>query len=122
MTRKTRILLLLCAAIFLSGVLGCVWVLNRPRGTWVEILQDGSLIQRIDLSQARDQNIDVEYEGRSNRITIENGRIRVSQADCPDHICVDRGWLDSSIPIVCLPNRLVIQYTDQGANIDALAQ
>ena len=43
-------------------------------------------------------------------------------ADCPDQICVHMDWLEAA-PIVCLPNRLSIQYADgEGASgLDAVA-
>ena len=120
MSKKYRILIFICSFIFLAGVLASIWVMNRPVGTWVEIVQDGSVIRRLDLSQAKDQTIEIQYDGRSNFIEIENGKIRVSKADCPDHTCVNMGWLDSSVPIVCLPNHLVIQFAGRQADTDAL--
>lgn len=122
MNRKYRILTSLCALIFLASALGIAWEMNRPVGTRVEIVQDGSVIKRLDLSRAADQIIEIEYDGRRNLVEVENGRIRVSEADCPDHTCVDRGWLDSPLPIVCLPNRLVVRYAGQQADADALVQ
>ena len=119
---RYKVLIFLCGAIFLVGILESAWVLNRPHGTWVEIVQDGAVIERLDLSQAEDQTMEVEYNGRINTIQIENNRIRVSEADCPDHTCINMGWLDSSLPIVCLPNHLVIQYADQETDTDVLVR
>lgn len=31
------------------------------------------------------------------------------EIDCPDGICVKTGWVDGGTPIVCLPNRLIIE-------------
>ena len=44
-----------------------------------------------------------------NIIEIKNGRIHMQKADCPDHICMNIGWL-SDVPIVCMPNKLVIEF------------
>jgi hypothetical protein len=45
-----------------------------------------------------------------NEITAEPGRICVSHASCPDQVCVNMGWRsDGGFPIVCLPNKLVIE-------------
>lgn len=51
---------------------------------------------------------------------IEEHKIRMLEAECPDHICMDMGWLDSGMPIVCLPNHLVIQFTDKSSGIDSI--
>lgn len=57
---------------------------------------------------------------RSNTIQIQDGKICVQAAECPDQTCVHMGYLsDSGLPIVCLPNRLVIQFSN--AELDGIA-
>ena len=85
MKRKAMILGLLCAVLCLAGIFGSLWILIRPHGTQVEIVQDGMVLQQLDLSQTENQMIEVEYEGRINQIQIEDGKIRISAADCPDN-------------------------------------
>ena len=66
--------------------------------------------------------ISIEYQGRTNLIEICDGRIRVAEADCPDQLCVQMGWLQNSgLPVVCLPNRLVIQYAQSLDGLDAIS-
>ena len=56
-------------------------------------------------------------------VEIKDGKIRVSEAECPDKTCVRTGWLSSSaMPIVCLPNHLIIEFEDENSEIDALAE
>jgi hypothetical protein len=44
---------------------------------------------------------------------IEDGEICVSSAECPDKTCVKMGKLRSeSLPIVCLPNHLIIRFAE----------
>ena len=60
--------------------------------------------------------------GLTNTILVEPGRIRVSEADCPDQICVHQGFIsDGTTPIVCLPNKLIIQIIGGGEALDAAA-
>ena len=50
---------------------------------------------------------------------IKDHMIHVKSADCPDKICVDTGWIGGdrkSVPIVCLPNRLVIEFEKSSAD------
>lgn len=112
----------LCALIFLGGIGGMIWNLTRSHGRQVEILQDGKILYTLDLAQAEDQTFTVTYGGRTNEIEIRDHQIRVKAADCPDQICVHMDWLEAA-PIVCLPNRLSIQYADgEGASgLDAVA-
>ena len=112
----------LCAVLFLGGIGGMIWNLTRSHGRQVEILQDGKILYTLDLAQAEDQTFTVTYGGRTNEIEIRNHQIRVKAADCPDQICVHMDWLEDA-PIVCLPNRLSIQYADgEGASgLDAVS-
>jgi len=74
------------------------------------IYSNGNLIERLDLSGiAEPYTITVDSGSGVNVITVERGRIRVSEADCPDGSCVRQGWISGGVtPIVCLPNRLLI--------------
>lgn len=120
--KVTYILAALCILLFLGGIGGMTWNLNRHHSSQVEILQDGEILYTLDLEQAEDQTFTVTYEGRTNEIEIRDHRIRVKAADCPDQICVHMDWLDAA-PIVCLPNRLSIQYADgeSASGLDAVA-
>lgn len=90
-----------------------VWFLavRKPEGTTANIYLDGVCVESMDLSAVEEsRSFLVEGPAGSNRITVEPGRICVSEADCPDQVCVHQGWIsNSALPIVCLPNRLVIR-------------
>ena len=110
---KTRTWIVLIASVALLLIALSVFLLtSRSEGTVVQIIQDGTVLQEIDLSRVREPySFEVEApDGGVNRIEVEPGRIRVSDADCPDKICMSQGWLsDQSVPIVCLPHRLIIK-------------
>ena len=77
-----------------------------------EIYSDGVLIRTVSLSQDQEFTVTAP-NGGSNTVTVKDGKIAVTQADCPDHYCMHRGFCDSGSPIVCLPNGLVIQFTGE---------
>ncbi len=123
MSRGAKVLLavlvLLCAG-------SAAWLLLRPSqpGLTARITLDGEVIEEIDLSRVKEPfEFDVEGPGGfSNTIRVEKGRICVIRAGCRDQICVHQGYIqDSSVPIVCLPNRLIIEITDGGKELDAAA-
>lgn len=116
---KHRFWIALCVILLVIGLVGSIVMLRRPHGTWIEIVQDSKVLYRLDLAGAEDQTIKIEYEGRVNIVQIENHKVRMLEADCPDHICMDMGWLDSAMPIICLPNHLVIQFANEGSDMDA---
>ena len=117
---KQKILIWSCVAVFLMGIAGSIVVLILPHGTQIEIMQNGTVLYTFNLTEAQDQVLEIEYDGRINTVQIENGRIRMLEAECPDKTCVHMGWLNAgSMPIVCLPNHLSIQFTDT-EDMDAL--
>ena len=114
-------LLAAAAVIFLASAAASAYLLLRQKGKTVEIISGGNVIYTLDLSQEPDREITVEYEGRKNVIKLENGDIYMLEAECPDHTCIRTGRLSKAgVPIVCLPNKLMIRYTDgTGGDVDA---
>ena len=46
--------------------------------------------------------------------------IEESEAGCPDQVCVHQGFIaDGTVPIVCLPNKLIIEISGGGDRLDA---
>ena len=98
-----------------------VWQnIKSKDNTVAEIVSDGRGVKTIDLS-----NIDeaYEFEVRNelgyNKIRAEKGRIAVIEADCPDKVCVNQGYIaGGDLPIVCLPHKLII--TMGNGNVDAV--
>ena len=89
------------------------------------IYQDGKLIHKLDLSVvAEPYIIIVECDAGVNVVAVENGRVCVSEADCPDGSCVRQGWLSGGVtPIVCLPHRLVIELErSEVTDVDAVVR
>jgi hypothetical protein len=61
-------------------------------------------------------------EGGYNVITVEPGRIAVSDANCRDRVCVHYGWLSKSrIPILCIPHKLMIRISGSDGGPDAVS-
>lgn len=118
---KQKNLIWICAIIFLLGIGESVLLFLAPHGTQVNIVQDGTVLYTFDLATAKNQTLEIEYEGRINTVQIGEGRIRMLEAECSDKICVHMGWLRSrGIPIVCLPNHLSIEYVESGDTVDAV--
>lgn len=105
---KTRTWIgLIALAALLCGGLGLL-LLSPSQAQYAEIRSDGKLIQTVDLRI--DQTFTVRSERGTNIITVADGKIAVTEADCPDGYCMARGYCSGGAQIVCLPNRLVIQF------------
>lgn len=113
---RVKIIIIAVIVLFLAAAAGTVYVMRPSESRLAEVVQDGKVIYTFDLSTADDQTITViSADGSSsNTITICDGQISMSDAECPDKTCVKTGILRSeSIPIVCLPNKLIIRFCDE---------
>ena len=116
---KTRTWIILLCALLLLSVLACIPLLSSKPAGRAKITSDGEVITIVDLKI--DQEFTVESDrGGSNTITVKDGAIAVTAAECPDHYCMKRGFCNGGTQIVCLPNRLVISFL-QEADVDFVA-
>lgn len=88
-----------------------------------DIYQDGNLLASITLDDVTaPYSFTVTGEnGCVNEIEVRSGNIGIISADCPDKLCIHQGFArNSKLPIVCLPNRLVIQLRENDpVSVDA---
>lgn len=109
---KTKTWIAIFAALFAISIAAALVIPRVGGGRTANIYREGKCIMSIDLDKVEEAYTFTleDEEGHINVIEVEPGRIRVASANCPDKVCVDRGWLESgSRPIVCLPARLVIK-------------
>ena len=122
---KTRVLVaILLLLLVVSVVLCLVFFLPRKNGdkNTANVYVDGELVFSVDLTETTTFERTIETPGGYNVIQVDNGRIRVVDADCPDKVCVDTGWRTAGgAPIVCLPHKLVIKIEKNG-EFDAISE
>ena len=109
---KTKFWVALIAAVLIICVGLSLWLLwPGEDAAYAEVWSDGKLLHKLALSV--DREITVQTDRGTNVITVKDGKIAVTDADCPDHYCMDRGFCAGGTQIVCLPNRLVIRFVSQ---------
>ena len=88
-------------------------------GKTAEIYSDNKLIKTVSLN--KDDEFTIKNGDNYNIVRIRNGKISVCESDCKNQICVKQGEIDNSLlPIVCVPNRLVIRVdSSKQDSIDA---
>ena len=114
---KTKYYIALLAAIFLICIGISILTLGGETASRAKITSDGRLVRVVDLAVA--QEFTVETEDGYNVVTVKDGKISVTEASCPGHYCMARGFCNSGAQIVCLPNRLVIEFLGE-AEIDGV--
>lgn len=110
MKTKTWIALLCAAAAVCLGL--SLWLLlpGKP-ATAVKVISEGKVLYTLPLSA--DTRLEIVSTRGTNVVTVKDGKVAVTAADCPDQYCAARGWCSSGSQIVCLPNRLVLEFTGQ---------
>lgn len=104
-------------AIIVGVILGVIFLLSivftarqfliQPESATAAIYQNGKLIRTV--STDHEESFRIEDGDNWNEITVSKDGIRVTDASCPDQICMHTVWKGSgSLPIICLPNHLVI--------------
>ncbi len=122
--KKQKLVIIIIAAVFFISAAVSAYMLLSDKCDTVEIISGGKVLYTIDISREPDREIVVEYKGRKNVIAIKDHEIYMKEAECPDHTCIKTGKLSKSgVPIVCLPNKLIIKYSDNGSegDVDAAA-
>lgn len=122
--KKAAIIIIIILLLLLSSTAVILYRSKTAKtGKYAEIYQDQKLIRVIDLTQEKEPyTITIEGEdGAYNVLEIRDGSIGVADASCPDKICKNMGFLsDTTLPITCLPNHLVIQIRDGGQTDERL--
>lgn len=106
----------IASAVIISIIVIAIKSRDRQPATVALVYQDSKLIRTISLDDVKEPyTIRVDGEEGYNILEVEKGKIRVSEASCPDKLCVNMGFRDNSLlPITCLPNHLVIKIEKEG--------
>lgn len=108
MRRLKNDLVLIIAFVVAVFVVFSVFLITRKDGDTVKVKINGVTTAEYKLNQDFTTVID-SYNNGKNTLVIENGRVYIKDADCPDKICENhRPISKSGETIVCLPNRLII--------------
>ena len=120
--KKADLVLILSVTLF-SLVLSALFLIHDFRNPqpMLEVSKDGEILGVYPLDE--DREFRIEGEEGYNLCRIENGTVRIMEADCRDHSCV------RSLPltkrggtIICLPHRVVLRIIDGSGAPDAVAE
>ncbi len=92
---------------------------TQKEGACVEVKIDGTKVATYPL------NVNATYtlNGGTNILTIEDGYAYLSEADCPDHLCVKQGKISKTGQVItCLPNKLTVTvYGGEPNDVDIIS-
>ena len=117
MKTKTWVLLITLVAMVCLGL--SVWLFRLTgQAAYVKVISEGKVLHTLPLNE--DTQLEVASTHGTNTVTIKDGKVAVTQADCPDKHCMNRGFCDGGAQIVCLPNRLVLEFIGN-SDIDGIS-
>lgn len=117
---KKNTLILIAVILILAGGF---YLLNRyvlqEDGAAAVVTVDDREIGRYSLSE--DQTVTL--NGGTNTLVIEDGYADITDADCPDQLCVDQKKISKNgESIICLPNKLVVSIvSSEERDFDAVS-
>lgn len=123
--KKNDVILIVVLLVIAFTILGAtrLWQKNNTDdGAVVIVTVDGVEQGRYPLNQDCEQRFDFP-DGSYNVLRISEGRAEISEASCPDQICVKHHKIHyTNETIVCLPNKLVVEIQGGEENeVDAIA-
>lgn len=122
MKLKKADIVLVLALLLVAAAAGLFMLAVRDAGAEAVVVQDGKEILRLPLNEDTEEVITRGED--SNTVVIRGGTARVTEANCPDRVCVHTGEIRyEGQTIVCLPHKLVVKIEGgDNQDVDAVAQ
>lgn len=105
--KKADIILLVAILAVALTALAAVLILRDNSADTVVVTVDGKEYARLPLTEDTELIINSE-SGGVNKLTIKDGKAYMSEASCPDKVCINTGALTDITPIVCMPNNVIV--------------
>lgn len=124
MTRWDKYLIVLVLIISISSMVYIKNIAASQNDKYIAVEVNGSEYKKVTFSEDdKSRYLDIKTKYGYNKLEIENGKVRVIDASCPDKLDVKQGFIkDVGEVIVCLPNRMVVEIKGEKnpeKNIDA---
>jgi len=120
---KKKDLILLGGILIISLVVIVIINFTKTEGDKIIIIKDGKVYETLDLNKNTTFTMK-EDNGAYNIITIEDGWVSMTEANCPDKICVKHSKIHyNGESIVCLPHKLVVEiHNGENNEVDIIAK
>jgi hypothetical protein len=108
------IVILLLSTMIVVGALFARKLTEGQEGKQVVVSVDGVEVASFPLDEDLTYEI-AGYDEGHNTLIIKDGEAYMSDASCPDHLCMGMGKIShAGQSIICLPNRVIVEIRDNG--------
>ena len=125
MMNKCSKRLIISVIVAVLTVLSCCFLLffsDKGSRKAAYIYSKGELLYSIDLTGENKEFI-IETDNGYNTVCLKDGKIGITEADCPDKTCIKTGFTDSPfIPVICMPHRLEIVIKSDAMETDGVSR
>ena len=120
-SKKKEIIAVLILVLIAVVSFVCIRFFVEGKGKYVKVYVNEKLTKTFDLTKDREYFIESKFG--YNLLIIKNERARILDADCPNKICVNKGYISKNgESIICLPHHVVVTVeSSEDNNVDAVA-
>ncbi len=117
--KKNDVLLI----IIILAVAGSAYWLHEKIGTKGANCITVKVNGRIEGVYSLGEDQEIEINGGTNHLVIKNGRADMTEADCPDKLCVNQKAVSKNREsIICLPNKVIVEVdSSENSEFDAVS-
>lgn len=121
MTKADIVLVVVLIILSIAGLIG-IFVLGMQTTAemYISVQVDGVEAQEIPVDASTEgKTYAIRTEYGENIIQINDQKVSIVKADCPDQLCVHQGEIDRVGPmLVCLPNHLLVELKAYDVQVD----
>lgn len=115
---KKRDIILIASILAVAIAFFLIVELTKEEGAGVVVKVDGQEVAEYSLSK----NGTYPLNGGTNILVIENGKAYLTDANCPDKLCVHQGKISRTGEVItCLPNKLTVTVFGAEDSVDLIS-
>ncbi len=115
---KKRDIILIASILLIAIAFFLIVELTKEEGAGVVVKVDGVEVAEYSLSKSGTYPLN----GGTNILVIEDGRAYLSDANCPDKLCVHQGKISRTGEVItCLPNKLTVTVFGAEESVDLIS-
>lgn len=105
------IIILLVVLSFIPELVLGVFLKKDYDSKYAQVTVEGKVYKNIPLSTHRGEDIiEIKTDEGINIVSVKDDKVAIIEADCPDKICIQPGYIDEvGESLVCLPHRVMVE-------------
>ncbi len=125
---KRNDIILIVVVLILGGLSYAVMnLIGKPSGSDVKVVikHRGEVIQEIPFDEQTDEVYTMQEDDELNVVTVKDGKVAITEANCRDLVCVKTGEIsEPGEIIVCLPHQFTVEIVsdENVSELDDIAE